>query len=139
MNVEPQGIPLPPSQIPSPTSSLTSLGLRQLFSAHTELSFNSVNHPDQTEATEREETGGLPTPKVSLFRWVIVIIPKQNTQDSSKNERRKVQRVRIEPERTGWTKLYALVRQVDKDRMEDIRDEIDTLLVFVSFLSFANL
>ena len=44
----------------------------------------------------------------------------------------KVHRVRIEPERTGWAKLYDLVRQVDKDRVEDIRDDIDTLLVFVS-------
>ena len=64
---------------------------------------------------------------------------KQNTQDSSKDEQGKVQRVRIEPEQRGWAKLYDLVRQVDKDRMEDIRDEIDTLLVFVSSLSSENL
>ena len=42
----------------------------------------------------------------------------------------------MEPERTGWAKLYDLVRQVDKDRVEDIRDDIDTLLVFVSFLFY---
>ena len=53
-------------------------------------------------------------------------------QGSSKDEADKVHRVRIEPERTGWAKLYDLVRQVDKDRVEDIRDDIDTLLVFVS-------
>ena len=56
-------------------------------------------------------------------------------QGSSKDEADKVHRVRIEPERTGWAKLYDLVRQVDKDRVEDIRDDIDTLLVFVSSLS----
>ena len=67
------------------------------------------------------------------------MIFKRNTQDSAKGEHGKVQRVRIEPERRGWEKLYGLVRQVDQDRMEDIRDEIDTLLVFVSSLSSANL
>ena len=45
----------------------------------------------------------------------------------------KVQRVRIEPERTGWARMYDLVRQVDKDRVADIKEDIDTLLVFVSF------
>ena len=45
----------------------------------------------------------------------------------------KVQRVRIEPERTGWARIYDLVRQVDKDRVADMKEDIDTLLVFVSF------
>ena len=64
---------------------------------------------------------------------------KHNTQDGPKDEVDRVHRVRMEPERTGWAKLYDLVRQVDKDRVEDIRDDIDTLLVFVSSLSSANL
>ena len=48
----------------------------------------------------------------------------------------RVQRVRIEPERTGWARLYDLVRQVDKDRVADVKEDIDTLLVFVSSLLF---
>ena len=56
----------------------------------------------------------------------------------------KVQRVRIEPERTGWARIDDLVRQVDKDRVADIKEDIDTLLVFVSlslnrFLLYAKL
>ena len=43
----------------------------------------------------------------------------------------KIQRVRVEPERTGWARLYDLVRQVDKDRVADVKEDIDTLLVFV--------
>ena len=53
-----------------------------------------------------------------------------NSQDGSKEDR--PLRVRIEPERTGWARIYDLVRQVDKDRVADIKDDIDTLLVFVS-------
>ena len=41
-------------------------------------------------------------------------------------------RVRLESERTGWARLYDLVRQVDKDRVADVKEDIDTLLVFVS-------
>ena len=44
----------------------------------------------------------------------------------------KVQRVRIEPERTGWARMYDLVREVDKTRIVDNKEDIDTLLVFVS-------
>ena len=48
----------------------------------------------------------------------------------------RVQRVRIESERTGWARLYDLVRQVDKDRVADVKEDRDTLLVFVSSLLF---
>ena len=44
----------------------------------------------------------------------------------------KVQRVRVEPERTGWARIYDLVREVDKNRIVDNKEDIDTLLVFVS-------
>ena len=44
----------------------------------------------------------------------------------------KVQRVRIEPERTGWARMYDLVREYDKNRVVDNKEDIDTLLVFVS-------
>lgn len=45
---------------------------------------------------------------------------EQSTQDGPKDEVVKVQRVRIDPERTGWARIYGLVRQVDKDRVGDI-------------------
>ena len=48
----------------------------------------------------------------------------------------KVQRVRIEPERMGWARIYGLVRQVDKDRVGDIKEDLDTPLVFVSSLLY---
>ena len=59
------------------------------------------------------------------------MISEHNKQDGPKGEVDKVQRVRIEPERTGWARIYDLVRQVDKDRVADIKEDIDTLLVFV--------
>ena len=44
----------------------------------------------------------------------------------------KVQRVRIEPERTGWARMHDLVREYDKNKVVDKKEDIDTLLVFVS-------
>ena len=44
----------------------------------------------------------------------------------------KIQRVRLEPERTGWARMYDLVREYDKNRIIDNKEDIDTLLVFVS-------
>ena len=46
----------------------------------------------------------------------------------------RVQRVRVEAERTGWAKLYDLVRDFDKNRIVDNKEDIDTLLVFVSLV-----
>ncbi|KAK7684417.1 hypothetical protein QCA50_012364 [Cerrena zonata] len=46
-----------------------------------------------------------------------------------------VHRVQLEPERTGWARLYDLVRQFDKDRVEDVKEDIDTLLVFAGLFS----
>ena len=53
-------------------------------------------------------------------------------QDGPNNTDDKVHRVRIEPERTGWARMYDLVREVDKTRIADNNEDIDTLLVFVS-------
>ena len=53
-------------------------------------------------------------------------------QDSSNNMDDKVHRVRIEPERTGWARIHDLVREYDKNRIIDNKEDIDTLLVFVS-------
>ena len=43
-----------------------------------------------------------------------------------------MQRVRIETERTGWARIYDLVHEFDKNRIVDTKEDIDTLLVFVS-------
>ena len=40
--------------------------------------------------------------------------------------------MRNEPERTGWARMYDLVREYDKGRVSDNNEDIDTLLVFVS-------
>ena len=53
-------------------------------------------------------------------------------QEGSNNADDKVHRVRIEPERTGWARMYDLVREYDKSRITDNKEDIDTLLVFVS-------
>ena len=53
-------------------------------------------------------------------------------QDGPNNGDNNVQRVRIEPERTGWARMYDLVREYDKNRIIDNKEDIDTLLVFVS-------
>ena len=53
-------------------------------------------------------------------------------QNGPSNTDDKVQRVRIEPERTGWARMYDLVREYDKNRIIDNKEDIDTLLVFVS-------
>lgn len=75
------------------------------------------------------------THKVRLFRIPNYSISNGSVicnQGESTGQVNNVQRVLIEYDRTGWAKLYDLVRQFDKDRVEDIRDDIDTLLVFVS-------
>ena len=55
-------------------------------------------------------------------------------QDGPNNTDDKVQRVRIEPERTGWARMYDLVREYDKNRIMNNKEDIDTLLVFVSLV-----
>ena len=45
-----------------------------------------------------------------------------------------VQRVQIESERTGWARLSDLLRKYDQDRIQDAKEDIDTLLVFVGLL-----
>ena len=52
-------------------------------------------------------------------------------QDNFKSTDDDIHRVRIEPERTGWARIYDLVRQFNKDRVIDVKEDIDTLLVFV--------
>ena len=54
----------------------------------------------------------------------------------SKHQENRIPRVRVEPELTGWAKLYDLIRQFDKDRVADVKEDIDTLLVFVRPFSY---
>ena len=73
------------------------------------------------------------TPKVSLDSFIISACSLPlSIQDGPNNADDKVQRVRIEPERTGWARMYDLVREYDKNRIIDNKEDIDTLLVFVS-------
>ena len=46
-----------------------------------------------------------------------------------------MQRVQIEPEHKGWGRLADMYRTFDEDRVRDAKEDIDTLLVFVSILS----
>lgn len=43
-----------------------------------------------------------------------------------------MQRVLIEPDRTGWARISDMVHKYDEDRIKDVKEDIDTLLVFVS-------
>ena len=73
------------------------------------------------------------TPKVSITSSIVR--PRSlplSVQDGPNDTDDKVQRVRIEPERTGWARMYDLVREYDKTRIIDNKEDIDTLLVFVS-------
>ena len=59
------------------------------------------------------------------------MISEHDTQDGSKDEVDKVQRVRIEPERTGWARLFDFYQKYDQGRVQYVKEDIDTLLVFV--------
>ena len=133
--VEPHNISLPPSASlspinpgPLPSSSMPPQNADPVVKPTSDAILN------QTEGSKVKAAND-PALKVSQCGRFSNTIYRQGIQGSSKDEADKVHRVRIEPERTGWAKLYDLVRQVDKDRVEDIRDDIDTLLVFVSSLS----
>ena len=39
--------------------------------------------------------------------------------------------VKIEPERTGWAALFDLYRDYDNERIDDVNEDMDALLVFV--------
>ncbi|KAK7689223.1 hypothetical protein QCA50_007914 [Cerrena zonata] len=47
----------------------------------------------------------------------------------------KVHRVKIESDCTGWGRTSDLLRQYDRDRVEDVKEDIDTLLVFAGLFS----
>ncbi|KAK7677458.1 hypothetical protein QCA50_019571 [Cerrena zonata] len=56
-------------------------------------------------------------------------------RDPSPNTEDRVHRVRIESDRTGWGRLSDRIRQYDRDRVEDVKEDIDTLLVFAGLFS----
>ncbi|KAK7689217.1 hypothetical protein QCA50_007908 [Cerrena zonata] len=47
----------------------------------------------------------------------------------------KIHRVKIESDRTGWGRISDLIHQYDRDRVEDVKEDIDTLLVFAGLFS----
>ena len=89
--------------------------------------------PPRQDANEGSGETEKQSPKVSMASFIIR--PRSlplSVQDGPNDMDDKVQRVRIEPERTGWARMYDLVREVDKTRIVDNKEDIDTLLVFVS-------
>ncbi|KAK7689221.1 hypothetical protein QCA50_007912 [Cerrena zonata] len=56
-------------------------------------------------------------------------------EDTSPDTEDKVHRVKIESDRTGWGRISDLIRQYDRDRVEDVKEDIDTLLVFAGLFS----
>ncbi|KAK7689230.1 hypothetical protein QCA50_007921 [Cerrena zonata] len=56
-------------------------------------------------------------------------------KETSPNTEDKVHRVKIESDRTGWGRISDLIRQYDRDRVEDVKEDIDTLLVFAGLFS----
>ncbi|KAK7689225.1 hypothetical protein QCA50_007916 [Cerrena zonata] len=60
--------------------------------------------------------------------------PKEKTDTVPKTED-KVHRVKVESDRTGWGRISDLLRQYDRARVEDVKEDIDTLLVFAGLFS----
>ncbi|KAK7691665.1 hypothetical protein QCA50_005064 [Cerrena zonata] len=46
-----------------------------------------------------------------------------------------IQRVQIEPEHKGWARLSNMVREYDEAKIRDVKEDIDTLLVFAGLFS----
>ncbi|KAK7677479.1 hypothetical protein QCA50_019592 [Cerrena zonata] len=56
-------------------------------------------------------------------------------QAASSNTEDKVHRVKVESDHTGWGRISDLIRQYDRDRVEDVKEDIDTLLVLAGLFS----
>ncbi|KAK7693020.1 hypothetical protein QCA50_002585 [Cerrena zonata] len=80
-----------------------------------------------------EEIEGSTVPISAAHQTVGVVPP--NDKDVSPNIEEQVHRVKIEPDRTGWGRISDLLRQYDRDRVEDVKEDIDTLLVFAGLFS----
>lgn len=108
--IGPQDVPLPPSIAPSisPSPSLHSA------------------HPSHTIAS----SSSLPLPNGSPSHH-----GSTNSLQTSQNQERGY-RVRNQPDLTGWARMYDLVGQFDKDRVANTKEDVDTLLVFVSLTPY---
>ena len=42
-----------------------------------------------------------------------------------------IQRVLLEPDRVGWAKISDNIRKYDEERVADVKEDIDALLVLV--------
>ncbi|KAK7689232.1 hypothetical protein QCA50_007923 [Cerrena zonata] len=56
-------------------------------------------------------------------------------QNVSSNIEDKVHRVKIESDRTGWGRISDLLHQYDRARVDDVKEDIDSLLVFAGLFS----
>lgn len=61
-----------------------------------------------------------------LIHWLILVVKET------------VHRVQVEPEYVGWSRISDSLRQKDKSRIEDAKEDIDSLLVFVSRISILS-
>lgn len=88
--------------------------------------------------TQLPETGntGVCTVRLSRTCGLVIIDDRryafEQHESASERPENKVYRVQTEPERVGWARISDLVRQRDKAKIEDLKEDIDTLLVFVS-------
>ncbi|KAK7677500.1 hypothetical protein QCA50_019506 [Cerrena zonata] len=46
-----------------------------------------------------------------------------------------IQKVQVEPDRKGWARLSDMYHKYDEDRIKDVKEDIDTLLVFAGLFS----
>ncbi|KAK7685881.1 hypothetical protein QCA50_011228 [Cerrena zonata] len=78
--------------------------------------------------------GAIPMP-VSHWQSQTVGRSPPDDKDGFPNTEDKVHRVKIESDRTGWGRLSDLIGQYDRHRVEDVKEDIDTLLVFAGLFS----
>ncbi|KAK7684421.1 hypothetical protein QCA50_012368 [Cerrena zonata] len=112
------------------------------------ISSPSLSIPTHTTHQAENDLTGLDPTSTDLQRTTTSSIVDGPAHSRSGNRRRKieeptgnkgsrnhVQRVQIEPERMRWARLSDLLRQKDRDRIEDVKEDIDTLLVFAGLFS----
>ncbi|KAK7684420.1 hypothetical protein QCA50_012367 [Cerrena zonata] len=74
-------------------------------------------------------------PKLELCLFLPIAFHLSTMILSTRREKIVLAEYVIELERTGWAQLYDLVRRFDKDRVEDVKEDIDLLLVFAGLFS----
>ncbi|KAK7677460.1 hypothetical protein QCA50_019573 [Cerrena zonata] len=91
-------------------------------------------HPQQPQQTETNTVPVDATVASNQNQQVVEQSPPID-KDTSPSTEDKVHRVKIEPDRTGWGRISDLIRQYDRARVEDVKEDIDTLLVFAGLFS----